>query len=208
MAEDTHAQTTFPVRPLGGSPVPAGTAEGADDASAERGSTFVELVVVLLVLAILMAVAIPTFLGVQGGAQSRAAQTNLMNALISAKSVYGTSSSYPAGIVTSLGNQEPELRFTTGTVPTNGLSNFVSAAVTTGGGGELILVTYSPGSTGGGTCFSVASWDGSGSAMTNGPTAGGTWYAGWKEADTSSCTASTIPASATWTTAFPASWTS
>jgi type IV pilus assembly protein PilA len=44
--------------------------------------------VVVLIIAILIAIAIPTFLGARTRAQDRAAQTSLRNALVAAKSIY------------------------------------------------------------------------------------------------------------------------
>jgi len=62
------------------------------DEGAESGFTLIELMVVLLIMAILMAVAIPTFLGVRSGAQDRSAQSDLTNAIISAKTIYTNNS--------------------------------------------------------------------------------------------------------------------
>ena len=45
------------------------------------GFTLIELMVVLLIIAILLAIAIPTFLGVTSSANDRATQSNLTNAL-------------------------------------------------------------------------------------------------------------------------------
>jgi prepilin-type N-terminal cleavage/methylation domain-containing protein len=96
-------------------------AKRAEQEGAEAGFTLIELMVVLLIMAILLAIAIPTFLGVKGGAQDRAAQSNLSNALISAKSSYATNSSYltAPSLVAVLSSQEPELSFTTGAVSTS-----------------------------------------------------------------------------------------
>lgn len=63
-------------------------AELEGDEAAESGFTLIELMVVLLILAILMAIAIPTFLGVTGGANDRAAQSNLTNAFTEASAIY------------------------------------------------------------------------------------------------------------------------
>lgn len=56
-------------------------------AETEEGFTLIELMVVLLIMAILIAIAIPTFLGVRGSAQNRAAQSNLTSALTAAGTV-------------------------------------------------------------------------------------------------------------------------
>jgi type IV pilus assembly protein PilA len=58
------------------------------EGAGEAGFTLIELMVVLLIMAILLAIAIPTFLGVTGGANDRAAQSNLTNALTEAEAVY------------------------------------------------------------------------------------------------------------------------
>jgi len=64
------------------------------DEGAEAGFTLIELMVVLLIIAILLAIAIPTFLGVANSAGDRAAQSNLTNALTEAKAIYQNSAEY------------------------------------------------------------------------------------------------------------------
>src|ERR1700694_4299845 len=61
--------------------------ESGEDAADAR-FTLIELMVVLLIIAILLAIAIPTFLGVTGSANNRAAQSNLTNALTEASAIY------------------------------------------------------------------------------------------------------------------------
>ena len=76
-------------------------AESGEDA----GFTLIELMVVLLILAILLAIAIPTFLGVTKSANDRAAQSNLNTALLNAKAQYQQNSqAYPttANLVAAL----------------------------------------------------------------------------------------------------------
>src|SRR5580700_4939318 len=65
--------------------------------AADAGFTLIELMVVLLIIAILLAIAIPTFLGVSGSANDRAAQSNLTNALTEVKALYQNSQSYASG---------------------------------------------------------------------------------------------------------------
>jgi type IV pilus assembly protein PilA len=65
-----------------------------EDESAEAGFTLIELMVVLLIIAILLAIAIPTFLGVTGSANDRASQSNLTNGLTELKALYQSGQTY------------------------------------------------------------------------------------------------------------------
>jgi prepilin-type N-terminal cleavage/methylation domain-containing protein len=116
----------------------------------EAGFTLIELMVVLLIIAILLAIAIPTFLGVTNTAGDRSAQSDLTNALTEAKALYEVNQSYSQGgagytpaVFTS---QAPELVWQTtacsGT-PSNCISYDVLSSATPGDGQALLLAAYS-----------------------------------------------------------------
>jgi type IV pilus assembly protein PilA len=114
----------------------------------EAGFTLIELMVVLLIIAILLAIAIPTFLGVTNTAGDRAAQSNLTNALTEAKALYEVNESYSTSGASytsgQFASQAPEFTWTTGNCTTQ--SNCVSFAV------------FSVGSTNDGQGLALAVW--------------------------------------------------
>jgi type IV pilus assembly protein PilA len=91
----------------------------------DAGFTLIELMVVLLILAILLAIAIPTFLGVTKSANDRAAQSNLNTALVNAKAAFQSNSqsygiavggvttpaNFPTLFAATLGTAQPSLTF-------------------------------------------------------------------------------------------------
>ena len=122
--------------------------DAAGETGEDAGFTLIELMVVLLILAILLAIAIPTFLGVTKSANDRAAQSNLNTALINAKASYQSfGQSYysntvvnPANFATQLQNAEPSLQFSSTVASTD--QNHISVWVSTDGN-ALILAAYS-----------------------------------------------------------------
>ena len=198
------------------------------EGSADAGFTLIELMVVLLILAILLAIAIPTFLGVTGGANDRAAQSNLNTALTTAKAqetqnnqTYANitaSNSTPPNI--SLQAKEPSISFkATGTPVTT--PGPVSVWVSTDGNG-IVMASFSKssnkcwyavdniafvagGATNGMYTDTTATPGVTGTA-TSAPTAAGTYYGTSAANSGAGCDAGvaiTAPMAARWGTTFP-----
>lgn len=79
---------------------------------AQRGFTLVEVLLVTAVIAVLLVIAIPAFLGAKGRAQDRSAQVSLRIAITNAKALYADSESFAKVTVATLGTAEPSLKFT------------------------------------------------------------------------------------------------
>jgi type IV pilus assembly protein PilA len=184
------------------------------DEAEDAGFTLIELMVVLLILAILLAIAIPTFLGVTGGANDRAAQSNLNTGLTTAKSaatqnnqLYVDPSATPAQTAATqlavLQSNEPSLKFVSG--PTN-VQGQISVYYDTNGQG---IVLASPSKNGPKCWYAVdnlvaltaaagngaygATTDATGTATTA-PSGAGTWYSsGTQTSAGGNCAANVAP---------------
>lgn len=77
----------------------------------QRGFTLVELMVVVLVIGVLMAIAIPTFMGVRSRSQDTSAKSSLRNSMTAAGVIYTDSSTYDDANAKALAATEPSLKY-------------------------------------------------------------------------------------------------
>jgi type IV pilus assembly protein PilA len=152
----------------------------------EEGFTLIELMVVVLIIAILLAIAIPTFLGARTRAQDRAAQSNLRNALTGEKTFYTDNQRYGSaavavtGDITALQGIEPAIKWTDTVATGTASAGLVGVAVADVNGPantrDNVIVAAKSAS---GTCFYLMD-----ESMTGTTVPPGTYYS-----ISSSCTA-------------------
>ena len=122
----------------------------AQDRKHDEGFTLIELMVVVLIIAILLAIAIPTFLGSQNKAKDRSAQSSLRNTVTAAKSIFTDSSDYSTATTTALAAGEPSITFVaTGTASAN------AKTVSVNPGTSVSTVFYGAAKSASGTCFYI-----------------------------------------------------
>jgi type IV pilus assembly protein PilA len=105
------------------------------DRREEEGFTLIELMVVVLIIAILLAIAIPTFLGARNSANARAAQSNLRNALTAEQTQWTNTQAFLSA-TTTMSSIESSLHWVDSTVTStvdNTTPNSVLATVSDNG---------------------------------------------------------------------------
>lgn len=111
----------------------------------ERGFSVIELMVVVLIVAILIAIAVPSFAGARQRTNDRAAQTLIRNALAIEKVVYTGLMRYADNSAGELTEVEPGLPYV------NSLTPSASGSVTVAVSGSDVV--YLSGKSKSGTCF-------------------------------------------------------
>jgi type IV pilus assembly protein PilA len=75
--------------------------------ASEQGFTLIELLVVIVILGILVAIAVPSYLSFRGNAQGAAAESNVRSAIPAAEGFYQVGSTYTGMTLATLQTQAP-----------------------------------------------------------------------------------------------------
>ncbi len=147
-----------------------------------QGFTMIELLMVVTIIGILMAIAIPTFVGTRGRASDRATQTLVRNLLVSAKAadIDGT------GDAAAVQADEPSLHVVAPDTEGFATKSQVSVRVDKTGGDSYVILASRSAS---GRCFALLE-----------PVGATTQY---QEVDSGACTANAFDPSSGWSDQWP-----
>lgn len=147
----------------------------------EAGFTLIELLVVLLIIAILLAIAVPTFLGARTSAENRAAQSNVRNALVDLQAYYVNGSTFSGLTASGLQSSDPALQWTTGTTTSTSkvIVNLNPGSSATGAPTPVDQSAFVTAKSAAGECYQALLVESNASTVisSSGPiTNSGTWY--------------------------------
>ena len=106
-------------------------ASSVADASDESGFTVLELTVVILVIAALIAMSVPAYLGARARVQERGAQTDANNGFKAERILFGSTGQASSDATSTLPATEPALHWVADATPTNTAKNTVVVSVGT-----------------------------------------------------------------------------
>jgi len=170
---------------------------GEGEESPEAGFTLIELMVVLLIMGILLAIAIPTFLGVTGSAHAAATKTNISSAMTEAVASYTSNSAFTTGTgttteVAALSKETHAMSFTT-----SASAGQATISVDVAGNTTIVMAAAQPSTK---VCWMEITNDSS--TAVAGATSG-TWYYGFKYTTATPCIATHAVTKAEWAKAYP-----
>jgi type IV pilus assembly protein PilA len=128
----------------------------------ENGYTLVELMVVVVMIATLIAIAVPTFTGARARADDRAAESLVRDGFAAAKST--DDQAYANVTLAAVAKAEPAVHFVDGTTSADADAHEVSMAVGTSAGDDFVVVASRSRT---GTCFAMVDHEHGASAYRN-----------------------------------------
>jgi len=116
-----------------------GAAGGADDRAVreERGFTLIELLMVVTIIGILLAIAVPTYLGARERSEDRAVQSNLRTAFVASR-IYFTQEREYTDVADDMSEIEPSVRWQDAPLDESSQANDIYVDVA--GGGDTVVL--------------------------------------------------------------------